>query len=74
MPKRDLYHYLDPRTTALTYHDVALHLKVHEDTVRRWVRDEKLTALRLGENLVRILPEDLDVFLARRGTIEAKRS
>ena len=44
--------------------DVATELKVHPDTVRRWIKDGKLTPTRLGGTRIRIRRSELDRFLA----------
>lgn len=49
----------------LTVRDVAEMLRVHEETVRRWIRRGELTALDLGGPRAgyRIRPSDLDDFI-----------
>jgi excisionase family DNA binding protein len=44
--------------------DVATELKVHPDTVRRWIKEGKLTPTRLGGTRIRIRRSELDKFLA----------
>ena len=60
----------EPRK-LLTVFDVADRLQVHPETIRRWIRDGRLTAIDLGADSAgwRIDPADLDAFIAaRRGT------
>ena len=42
--------------------EVAKELKVHENTIRRWIRDGDLKALKVGKQ-VRITDEQLKQFL-----------
>jgi len=55
----------------LTTADVAERLQVNEQTVRRWIRDGDLRAVRLGGNKsgYRVLAADLGRFLADRWTV-----
>jgi excisionase family DNA binding protein len=47
--------------TALTVPQAAKRLGVHEDTVRRWIKDGSLRAYRVGPSeRLRIMPADLD--------------
>lgn len=48
----------------------AEQLGVHPRTLRRYIRDQKLTVLRLSPQVVRIRPEDLDKFLDENIRIE----
>ncbi len=48
----------------LTADDVAEQLKVHRETVRRWIRGGQLKAVKAGRQL-RIDPDDLMDFLKR---------
>jgi len=52
----------------MTVQDVADYLKVNEETVRRWIRDRELPALRLGGRRTgyRIARRDLDRFVSAR--------
>jgi excisionase family DNA binding protein len=52
----------------LTVREVADYLKVHEETVRRWIRDGELPVLDLGGQKTgyRIRRGELDTFIARR--------
>ncbi|CAN5534282.1 hypothetical protein BH24CHL1_BH24CHL1_00260 [soil metagenome] len=49
----------------LTVRDVAESLKVHEETVRRWIRRGDLVALDLGGPRAgyRVRPSDLNAFI-----------
>lgn len=50
-----------------TVAQVAGLFQVHEETVRRWIRDGQLPVLDLGKKAgYRIRPEDLDAFIAAR--------
>ncbi len=53
----------------MTVQDVASHLKVDPETVRRWVRNGELKVLSLGESNragYRILKRDLEAFISQR--------
>ena len=54
--------------TWLTVQEVAAHLKVTQETVRRWIRDGALPVLDLGGQKTgyRILRSELERFLAER--------
>jgi excisionase family DNA binding protein len=54
--------------TWLTVQEVAAHLKVTQETVRRWIRDGALPVLDLGGQKTgyRILRSELERFLAQR--------
>ena len=56
------------RDEWLTVRAVSDLLKVHEETVRRWIRDEGLPAMLLGSARggYRIRQTDLDQFLAEK--------
>jgi excisionase family DNA binding protein len=43
----------------MTIKDAAAYLKVHEETIRRWVKAGKLVAYK-GEKIIRFKKEDLD--------------
>ncbi len=54
------------RREWLTVQEVAAELQVHEETVRRWIRDGRLAAHRFGGKAgYRIQRADLQDFLAR---------
>lgn len=46
----------------LTVHDAAAMLQVQEATVRSWIRDKRIRAIKLGKEW-RIAPQDLETFL-----------
>ncbi|MDF1794251.1 MAG: helix-turn-helix domain-containing protein [Thalassobaculaceae bacterium] len=46
----------------LTVHDAATMLQVQEATVRSWIRDKRIRAIKLGKEW-RIAPQDLEAFL-----------
>ncbi|TVR97783.1 MAG: DNA-binding protein [Rhodospirillales bacterium] len=48
--------------TLLTVHEVAEALKVKEATIRAWIRDRKLRAIKFGKEY-RIDAEDLESFI-----------
>lgn len=50
----------------LTIDEVAAELKLHPDTVRRYVREKKLTVIRVAPNSVRIRRSELERFLKER--------
>lgn len=57
------------RTRWYTVADVVEMLQLHEQTVRRWIRDGELPAYSLGRRSgYRISGEDLAEFLERRAT------
>ena len=51
----------------LTTHDIAELLKVSEPTVRNWIREEDLRAVRLGREF-RVAAKDLEAFLNAHAT------
>ena len=51
------------RTTLLTAEEAASYLRVNVNTLRRYVRERRIRAARLGKGY-RIRQEDLDAFLA----------
>ena len=59
---------ITPGGAWLTVREVADYLRVHEETVRRWIRDGELPVLALGGQKTgyRIRREALDAFIARR--------
>ena len=52
----------------LTIDQVADELQLHPDTVRRYIRERKLVALRLSATNVRVRRSDLDKFIQERLT------
>ena len=49
--------------TYYTTEEVADLLKVNAESVRRWVRDNKLKAVKLSHKFIRISQDDLDQFI-----------
>lgn len=55
----------------LTPDEVAKILKVHSETVRRWLREGTLSGIKLGKSLRwRIKREELDRYIAQQGRTE----
>jgi excisionase family DNA binding protein len=52
-------------TEYLTVQEIAKMLKVHEQTVFRWIREGKLESVKIGSNL-RITREQLDEFITKK--------
>ena len=52
----------------LTIEEVADILKLHPDTIRRYVRERKLKAVRLSATQLRIKRSELDRFIKERET------
>jgi excisionase family DNA binding protein len=50
----------------LTIDEVAAELKLHPDTVRRYIREKKLTVIRIAPNSVRIRRSEIERFLKER--------
>ena len=56
-----------PERDWLTVAQVAERLQVHEETVRRWIRDGQMPVLDLGKKAgYRVRTADLDTFIAGR--------
>lgn len=54
--------------TWLTVDQISKGLKVHPQTVRRWLRTGELHGVLMGDKAgYRIHPDDLDTFLRQRG-------
>jgi len=53
----------DDHQTGFTVEDVAVRLGVHHQTVRQWIRNRKLEAIRVGR-ILRIRKADFDRFCA----------
>ena len=47
----------------LTVNQIAEKLQVHPATVRGWIREGKLNAVRFGGRNVRVQEDDLNIFL-----------
>ena len=54
---------MDNNNKYYTAEEVADMLKVTTESVRRWIRDDKLKAVRLGGKYLRISQEDLNTFV-----------
>lgn len=52
----------------LTTAELATELRLHPETIRRWINDGKLPALRLSVNNYRITRSDADQLLATMRT------
>ena len=52
----------------LTVEQVASELQLHPDTVRRYIRENKLRAVRLSARDLRVRRSELDRFLRERET------
>ena len=52
----------------LTLKQVAEELQLHVDTVRDWVREKKLNAIKLSAREYRVRRSDLNAFLQERQT------
>ena len=57
----------------LTIKQVAAELQLHPDTIRRFIREEKLKATKVGGTSIRIKRSDLNAFLDGGGTNEEKK-
>jgi excisionase family DNA binding protein len=53
--------------TSVTVKGIANYCLVSESTVRRWIKDEKISALRLPSGQYRITASDFMVFLNKYG-------
>lgn len=58
----------------LTVEQVAKHLQVHPETVRRWLRGGRLRGVRLGGSKLgyRVSEDDLEHFVAESGNDQGK--
>ncbi len=56
----------------ITVEDIATTLKVHPQTVRRWLRDGELRGVLLGRAGWRIRQAEFDRFLAERETAQTR--
>jgi excisionase family DNA binding protein len=63
-----------PRDELLTVDEVTRILKVHEETVRRWIRSGELPALLLGSARggYRVRQTDLDRFIVEKSSLTGK--
>ena len=48
----------------LTPEEIATKLKVHEDTIRRWLRTGELRGIKIGKRQWRVRKADLEAYLA----------
>jgi excisionase family DNA binding protein len=48
----------------LTPEEIAVKLKVHEDTIRRWLRTGELRGIKIGKRQWRVRKDDLEAYLA----------
>jgi excisionase family DNA binding protein len=53
----------------LTVHETAEHLRVKESTIRAWIRQEKLRAIKFGREW-RIAANDLERFLNSNANVD----
>jgi excisionase family DNA binding protein len=53
----------------LTVHETAEHLKVKESTIRAWIRQEKLRAIKFGREW-RVAVRDLERFLNENANVD----
>lgn len=51
----------------MTTHEIAKLLKVKEPTVRSWIHDQELRAVKLGREF-RVAVKDLEAFIDKRST------
>lgn len=56
-----------PMRKPLTVLEAASYLHVHRDTMRRYIRERKVPAAKVGRSYL-IRPEDLDAFIANNLT------
>jgi len=49
-----------PAPGLMTVREAALHLRIGERTLWRWLAEKKLPCIRLSRKVVRIRPADLD--------------
>lgn len=56
---------MKPKLIYYTIGEVAEMLKVNPESVRRWVRSEKLSAIKLGGKYIRIESNDLKIFIRK---------
>lgn len=51
----------------LTVEEGASYLRVHPQTLRRWIKAGKVKAYRINRRTIRVKKEDLDSFIEREG-------
>ena len=54
-------------TRDMTVRQVADLLQVHTESVHRWIREGRLNAYRVGDRILRVTPDALEIFLQERG-------
>lgn len=59
----------DVRPEALSVQDAAVILNVHENTIRNWIREDILVAIRIGPRLLRIPRSEIARLRSARLTI-----
>ena len=64
----------DPRAVALTLSAVADRVGMKPSTIRRWIAQGRLHAIRTGTNSVRVLEADLAAYLASLPAAREKRA
>jgi excisionase family DNA binding protein len=52
----------------LTVDQVAAELQLHPDTIRRFIREGKIVAVRISSTVVRVKRSELDKFIQDRST------
>ena len=52
----------------LTVDQVAAELQLHPDTIRRFIREGKIKAVRISATVVRVKRSELDKFIQDRST------
>src|ERR1022692_2924026 len=62
----------NPADELLTVQEVADQLRVNQQTVRNWITDGKLAAIRVGSRRVRIRRGDFDALLGKPRTGERR--
>jgi excisionase family DNA binding protein len=58
----------------LTIEQVAERLQLHPDTIRRYIREKKLTGVRISGTVVRVKQSDLDKFIRDHSTDRKEES
>jgi len=65
---------VDWRDELLTVREVAEHLKLNEQTIRNWIDQGSLAAVRVGRRRVRIRRADLERLIADGATSSGTRT
>jgi excisionase family DNA binding protein len=58
----------------LTVDQVAAELQMHPDSIRRYIREGKLNAVRISSTVVRVKRSELDKFIQDRSTDQPEKS